>query len=185
MQLICSDTNVWIDFAAIDIIELPFRLPYTYLMNTDAVNDEFLSPPGLGEKLVSFGLVPAEMTLKEFDCAEEYGWKYTRLPVYDRVALAMAKCRGIPLLTGDKALRRAAGEEGVEVIGTRMDIRSGRIEGENCHDTEKVRRFRALYPDAEIDVFYSDSLSDSPLAELAGKAFLVKKGNLSDWRTER
>ena len=118
MQLICSDTNVWIDFAAIDKIELPFRLPYTYLMNTDAVNDEFLSPPWLGEKLVSFGLVPAEMTLKEFDCAEEYGWKYTRLSVYDRVALAMAKCRGIPLLTGDKALRRAAGEEGVEVIGT-------------------------------------------------------------------
>ena len=74
---------------------------------------------------------------------------------------------------------------GVEVIGTRMDIRSGRIEGENCHDTEKVRRFRTVYPDAEIDEFYSDSLSDSPLAELAGKAFLVKKGNLSDWRTER
>ena len=58
-------------------------------------------------------------------------------------------------------------------------------EGENCHDTEKVRRFRALYPDAEIDEFYSDSLSDSPLAELAGKAFLVKKGRLSEWRTEQ
>jgi predicted nucleic acid-binding protein len=118
MQLICSDTNVWIDFAAIDKTELPFRLPYTYLMNIDAVNDEFLSPPGLGEKLVSFGLVPVEMTAEEFDCAEEYGWKYPRLLVYDRVALAMAKCRGIPLLTGDKALRRAAVQETVEVMGT-------------------------------------------------------------------
>ena len=74
---------------------------------------------------------------------------------------------------------------GVEVIGTRMDIRSGRIEGENCHDEEKVRRFRALYPDAEIEAFYSDSLSDAPLAELAEKAFLVKKGKLSAWRTEK
>ena len=74
---------------------------------------------------------------------------------------------------------------GVEVIGTRMDIRSGRIEGENCHDREKVRRFRAVYPDAEIEAFYSDSLSDTPLAELAGKAFLVKRGKLTDWQTEQ
>ena len=28
---ISSDTNVWIDFEAIDAIELPFRLPCTYL----------------------------------------------------------------------------------------------------------------------------------------------------------
>ncbi len=73
---------------------------------------------------------------------------------------------------------------GVEVMGTRMDIRSGRIEGENCHDTEKVRRFRLAYPDAEIEEFYSDSLSDTPLAELAAKAFLVKKGKLSAWRAK-
>ena len=71
---------------------------------------------------------------------------------------------------------------GFAVIGTRMDIRSGRIEGENCHDAEKVRRFRAVYPDAAIEAFYSDSLSDAPLAELAGRAFLVNRGKLSVWR---
>ena len=42
---------------------------------------------------------------------------------------------------------------GVRVIGTRMDVRTGRIEGENCHDEEKVRRFRAafrvMYPGKE------------------------------------
>ena len=74
---------------------------------------------------------------------------------------------------------------GVEVIGTRMDIRSGRIEGENCHDTEKLRRFRAVFPESKIEEFSSDSLSDAPLAELADKAFLVKKGKLSAWRTKR
>ncbi|MBR0208278.1 MAG: haloacid dehalogenase-like hydrolase [Oscillospiraceae bacterium] len=71
---------------------------------------------------------------------------------------------------------------GAEVIGTRMDIRSGRIEGENCHDAEKVLRFRALYPEETIEAFYSDSLSDTPLAEIAERAFLVDRGRLSDWR---
>ena len=66
-----------------------------------------------------------------------------------------------------------------------MDIRSGRIEGENCHDTEKLRRFRAVFPESKIEEFYSDSLSDAPLAELADRAFLVKKGKLSAWRTKR
>lgn len=71
---------------------------------------------------------------------------------------------------------------GVRVIGTRMDIRSGRIEGENCHDEEKVRRFRAAYPDASIEAFYSDSHADDPMARLAARAYLVSKGKISAWR---
>ena len=71
---------------------------------------------------------------------------------------------------------------GVGVIGTRMELRSGRIDGENCHDREKVRRFRAAFPEAEIADFYSDSHSDDPLAEIAANAFLVNKGSLRPWR---
>ena len=44
MTYISSDTNVWIDFAKIKTLEIPIRLPYTYIMNTDAVKDELLSP---------------------------------------------------------------------------------------------------------------------------------------------
>ncbi|MBR0040367.1 MAG: haloacid dehalogenase-like hydrolase [Oscillospiraceae bacterium] len=73
---------------------------------------------------------------------------------------------------------------GVAVIGTRMDIRSGRIEGENCRDREKVRRFREIFPEGEIKNFYSDSHSDDPMAELAARAFLVKKGSLLPWRAD-
>ena len=36
----------------------------------------------------------------------------------DTVALAIAQARGIVLMTGDGRLRRAAREEGVEVLGT-------------------------------------------------------------------
>ena len=46
MEYISSDTNVWIDFMAIDKLELPFLLPCTYIMSDDAVNDELLSPEG-------------------------------------------------------------------------------------------------------------------------------------------
>lgn len=47
MEYISSDTNVWLDFAEIERLNLPFLLPYVYLMNDETVEDELLSPPGL------------------------------------------------------------------------------------------------------------------------------------------
>ena len=118
MQFISSDTNVWIDFATINKTEVPFRLPYTYIMNRDAVDEELLSPPGLGQELISYGLVPVEISIEEFFLAEQYGYSYKKLSIHDRVALAIAKSRQITLLTGDRALRKAAQCEGVAFIGT-------------------------------------------------------------------
>ena len=76
-------------------------------------------------------------------------------------------------------------ELGVRLISTRMDKHSGRIEGENCHDKEKVLRFKAAYPDAHTENFYSDSLTDQPMAELADRAFLVNKNNIRPWPFEK
>jgi len=70
---------------------------------------------------------------------------------------------------------------GLDYMGTRMDIRTGRIQGRNCRDAEKPLRFRQQYPDAEISEFYSDSLSDSPMARLAKKAYLVTGRELKPW----
>ncbi len=55
MQFISSDTNVWIDFVTIKKTELPFRLPYTYIMSRDAVEEGLLSPSVLGKDLLSYG----------------------------------------------------------------------------------------------------------------------------------
>ena len=63
MQYISSDTNVWIDFVTIQKTEIPFRLPYTYIMNKEAVENELLSPKGLGQELISYGLVPVGITI--------------------------------------------------------------------------------------------------------------------------
>ena len=118
MEYISSDTNVWVDFATIDRLEYPFRLPYTYLMNEDAVRDELLSPPGLGDKLLTLELQEVELTTEEFYLADEYASKYAKPSLHDCIALAIAKTRGIILLTGDGPLRKAAMAEGVQVMGT-------------------------------------------------------------------
>lgn len=78
-------------------------------------------------------------------------------------------------------LKPVANRLGVRLIATIMNKNTGEISGPNCHDHEKVRRFYAEYPDAHTEQFYSDSLSDSPMAEIADEAFLVKKGKLSPW----
>lgn len=118
MEYISSDTNVWIDFFVIKRTDLPFRLPYTYVMSTDAIDDELLSPLGFRDELIAKGLLPVEYSFDEFELAEQFGNQYPKLSIYDRIALAIAKVRGIMLLTGDGPMRKAAHKEGVAVIGT-------------------------------------------------------------------
>ncbi|MBR3325968.1 MAG: PIN domain-containing protein [Atopobiaceae bacterium] len=117
-EFISSDTNVWIDFHAIDAVHLPFKLPCTYLMWAVAIEDEVKSPGGLRDELMLSGLVPVEITNEEFWLADSYTDRYAGISSYDAVALAIAKSHGIVLLTGDRRLRRAAADEGVEVLGT-------------------------------------------------------------------
>ena len=118
MEYISSDTNVWLDFATIKRLEIPFKLPYTYIMNEDAIEDELLSPKELRENLVGLGLQAVELSEEEFYLAGEFNAKYTKPSLYDCVALAIAKERGITLMTGDGPLRKAAEQEKVPVIGT-------------------------------------------------------------------
>lgn len=67
------------------------------------------------------------------------------------------------------------------VMGSPVDKHTGLFSGLNCHGQEKLRRFRAAYPDGQIDAFYSDSHSDDPLAGIARKAYLVKGDRLLPW----
>ena len=67
------------------------------------------------------------------------------------------------------------------VMGSPVNKKDGKFMGLNCHGAEKVRRFRREYPDGRIDEFYSDSVSDTPLAELAERAFMVRGDVISDF----
>ena len=70
---------------------------------------------------------------------------------------------------------------GVKLIASRVDKFTGITEGENCWGEEKVNRFYAA-GGGKIDEFYSDSLSDTPLALLADRAFIVTGNNLKDFK---
>ncbi|MDL2214039.1 HAD-IB family phosphatase [Clostridia bacterium OttesenSCG-928-O13] len=68
-----------------------------------------------------------------------------------------------------------------ELIASKVAVPGGQFDGSNCYGPEKVLRFLALHRRDEVDEFYSDSLSDSPMAKLAKAAFLVKKETRSPW----
>jgi len=70
---------------------------------------------------------------------------------------------------------------GVRLISTGVHPEKGRVQGFTCRGAEKVRRLREEYGDIEIGNFYSDSLSDTPLAELAKKAWLVTGDKIEPW----
>ncbi len=64
-----------------------------------------------------------------------------------------------------------------KLIASRVDKKTGVYDGLNCRDSEKVKRLYEWRSDAEIDEFYSDSLSDTPLAGEAQRAYIVGKGD--------
>ena len=70
----------------------------------------------------------------------------------------------------DFLLRPVTNRLGVRLIASRVDRHSGWTLGENNHDVEKVARFMREYPNTEVGEFYSDSLSDTPMAKLAQRA---------------
>ncbi len=118
MEFISSDTNVWIDFFSIEKLKLPFRLPCKYIMYEVTVEDELIKPSDLGNLLKECGLEGIDISNEEYFLAEKFNAEYKQTSIHDCIALAVAKCRSITLLTGDKHLRIAAEKEGVVVIGT-------------------------------------------------------------------
>lgn len=67
------------------------------------------------------------------------------------------------------------------IMGSPVDKHTGIFSGLNCHGEEKVRCFYAVFPDGEIQDFYSDSHSDDPLARIAKKAYYVRGDQLLPW----
>ena len=70
------------------------------------------------------------------------------------------------------------------LIASRVDMKTGKYDGLNCYGEEKPRRFAAHFGDGWetlSDNFYSDSYSDTPMAKIAKKAYIIKKHTPIDW----
>jgi phosphoserine phosphatase len=67
------------------------------------------------------------------------------------------------------------------LIASRVDPKTGQYTGRNCDGAEKLRRFREEYGETPVEEFYSDALSDAPMARIAQRAFLVKGDRVTPW----
>ena len=71
------------------------------------------------------------------------------------------------------------------LICTKHNPKTGAIIGLNCRDEEKVRRFRELFPDAEVTDVYSDSLRhDRPIFSLGKHCFHIVRGERREFNYE-
>ena len=68
-----------------------------------------------------------------------------------------------------------------QLIASPVDPHTGKTLGENCHGEEKVLRYRNECPKGDF-AFYSDSLSDLPMARLAKKAYWVRGDSVTEWK---
>ncbi|MGI5971581.1 MAG: HAD-IB family phosphatase [Oscillospiraceae bacterium] len=78
-------------------------------------------------------------------------------------------------------LSTACEKLGVALIASKVEPSTGKFLGENCYGEEKVLRFREKYSEAKLGSFYSDSLSDAPMAGLADRSYVVKGDKITDW----
>lgn len=64
---------------------------------------------------------------------------------------------------------------GVRCIATPVDLKTSKVIGGNhCYGAQKPKFFREQFGDAQLETFYSDSMSDEPMFKLARRGYLVK-----------
>lgn len=68
------------------------------------------------------------------------------------------------------------------LIASRVNKKTGKYTGENCWGSEKVERLKKKYGITKCENFYSDSFSDTPLANIAEQnAYIVRRNKLTLW----
>lgn len=86
----------------------------------------------------------------------------------------------------DFLLRPICKELGIRhLIASDVDAETGAFGSANCYGAAKVERFKEVFGEQPIHGFYSDSRSDSPMAQLADHAFLIVKGKVTEWGDPR
>lgn len=80
----------------------------------------------------------------------------------------------------DFLLKHIAKRYSFKLIATKVDVKTGKLIGKNCHGEEKVLRLQGQKIN-NCDNFYSDSLSDEPVSKIAKKSYIVKENNIIAW----
>ena len=115
MQLLISDSNIFIDMEVSNLTEKMFELPYLFAV-PDILYDTELEEEH--ENLLEYGLEMKSLSSASIIYTQNIVLKYPKTSFNDLVALALAKQESCPLVTGDGALRKACKEEAVVILGT-------------------------------------------------------------------
>lgn len=67
------------------------------------------------------------------------------------------------------------------VIASDVDLETGEIR-RICFRDKKPEIFNEYFPDAEIDGFYTDSMNDKPMFDMAKRVYLVKGNKIKELR---
>lgn len=68
------------------------------------------------------------------------------------------------------------------LIASEVNKKTGVFIGKNCYGEEKVSRFKKKFKDSKVVGFYSDSLSDEPLARISNEAYIVSGNEVISWK---
>lgn len=115
MQLLISDANILIDLEEGMLLDWLFRLGFQVKV-ADILYEEELKANH--SHLLGLGLQIGELSAAAMLDALDLVQRYRAPSRNDCFALALARQEQCPLLTGDKALRKAAESEAVVVKGT-------------------------------------------------------------------
>ena len=119
-------------------------------------------------------------SIKDMDQRVLEFWSTHEHNIFDYYSLQKHSTDVIISASPEFMLKPLCDKWGVHLIASVVNKQTGKSM-ENCYGEEKVRRFRELYPDARVDSFYSDSLSDTPMALLADESFLVIPDGILPW----
>jgi rRNA maturation endonuclease Nob1 len=113
--LLVSDANIPIDIEHGNLTASMFSMKITFTVPDVLFEKELRARHS---HLLDFGLKIKSLSDEAVDKAIEFAAKYRQPSRIDLFALSLALQENCPLLTGDKNLRKAAKQEGVQVHGT-------------------------------------------------------------------
>lgn len=119
--------------------------------------------------------------ISDIDSEVNEFWKVNESKIKKRYLTEKSETDLIISASPEFLLKPVSEKLGVRLIASRVDRHTGIFDGENCHDKEKVIRFNSEFPNTKINKFYSDSLSDSPLADISNEAFIVSGDDKIPW----
>lgn len=158
MKILVNDTNIFIDLHSVGLLEEMCRLPYE-IHTVDFVVAEIADADQrrIFDELVARGEISVDgFTADEvIEIVEEHSSVSGNLSIPDCSVCYFARKHNVPMLTGDRRLRRYAEEQSIEVHGilfifdelVRHDIISTSMAADRL---EELFAINARLPKAEI-----------------------------------